>query len=128
MIEWVVGHLGKHGVDEAVLSLGYKPDAFIAAFPDETCEGVRLIYAVETEPLDTAGAIRFAAREAGIDDTFIVVNGDVLTDLDVESLVRFHRAAGAEAQGGHDLLRSGGAETLATSLGSRSKSSRRAAA
>ena len=97
MIEWVVGHLGKYGVDEAILSLGYKPDAFIAAFPDDTCEGVRLTYAVESEPLDTAGAIRFAARQAGIDDTFIVVNGDVLTDLDVESLVRFHRAAGAEA-------------------------------
>jgi mannose-1-phosphate guanylyltransferase len=96
MIEWVVGHLGAHGVDEVVLSLGYLPDAFIEAFPDETCNGVRLRYAVEPEPLDTAGAIRFAASEGGIDDTFIVVNGDVLTDLDVGELVRFHRASGAE--------------------------------
>ena len=97
MIEWVVGHLGRHGVDEAVLSLGYLPDAFIDAFPDEMCNGVRLRYAVEPEPLDTAGAIRFAAREGGIDDTFIVVNGDVLTDLDVDALVKFHRDSGAEA-------------------------------
>ena len=58
---------------------------------------MRLRYAVEPEPLDTAGAIRFAAREGGIDDTFIVVNGDVLTDLDVDALVKFHRDSGAEA-------------------------------
>jgi mannose-1-phosphate guanylyltransferase len=96
MIEWVVGHLADHGVDEAILSLGYKPDAFIEAFPDDLCNGVRITYAVEPEPLDTAGAIRFAALEAGVDDTFIVVNGDVLTDLDIDALVRFHRASGAE--------------------------------
>ena len=51
-----------------VLSLGYRPDAFHAAYPDGHCAGVRLHYAVEPEPLDTAGAIRFAARHAGIDD------------------------------------------------------------
>jgi mannose-1-phosphate guanylyltransferase len=97
MIEWVLGHLAEHGVDEAILSLGYKPDAFIEAFPNDLCGGVRVRYAVEAEPLDTAGAIRFAALEGGIDDTFIVVNGDVLTDLDVGALVRFHRNRGAEA-------------------------------
>ena len=95
MIERVVGHLADHGVDEAVLSLGYRPDAFIEAYPDDLCRGA-LTYAVEPEPLDTAGAIRFAALDAGIDDTFVVVNGDVLTDLDIDALVRFHRASGAE--------------------------------
>ena len=55
-----------------------------------------LIYAVEPEPLDTAGAVRFAATFAGIDETFVVVNGDVLTDLDLTTLVAFHRERGAE--------------------------------
>ena len=96
MVERVVAHLASHGVTEAVLSLGYKPDTFRAAYPDGTCAGVKLTYAVEDEPLDTAGAIRFAAGEAGIDDRFVVVNGDVLTDLDVTRLVRFHSASGAE--------------------------------
>ncbi|MGI8759084.1 MAG: sugar phosphate nucleotidyltransferase [Acidimicrobiales bacterium] len=86
MIERVLAHLATHGVDEAVLSLGYKPDAFRRAYPDATCAGVHLVYAVEDEPLDTAGAIRFAATEAGIDERFLVVNGDVLTDLDISSL------------------------------------------
>ena len=97
MVERVVGHLALHGVTEAVLSIGYKPDAFLDAYPDSTCAGVRLTYAVEDEPLDTAGAIRFAAGEAGIDERFVVVNGDVLTDLDVTRLIRFHDASGAEA-------------------------------
>jgi mannose-1-phosphate guanylyltransferase len=96
MIEWVVGHLGEHGVTEAVLSLGYKPDVFMAAYPSATCAGVELTYAVEDTPLDTAGAIRFAASEAGIDERFLVVNGDVMTDLDVRALVDFHDAHGGE--------------------------------
>jgi mannose-1-phosphate guanylyltransferase len=96
MIERVLEHLGAHGVDEAVLSLQYLPDAFKDAYPDNSAAGVRLSYATEPTPLDTAGAVRFAAEGAGIDDTFIVVNGDVLTDLDLGALVEFHRSHGAE--------------------------------
>lgn len=97
MLERVVRTLGSHGVTEAVLSLGFRPDVFIEAYPDGECGGVALHYAVEPEPLDTAGAVRFAARSAGIDETFLVVNGDVLTDLDVRRLWDFHHETGAEA-------------------------------
>jgi NDP-sugar pyrophosphorylase family protein len=97
MIERVLSHLAAHGVEEALLSLGYRPDAFLSAFPEDRACGVRLGYAVEPAPLDTAGAIAFAAAHGGIDDTFLVVNGDVLTELDVSALVRFHRQRGAEA-------------------------------
>jgi NDP-sugar pyrophosphorylase family protein len=97
MLERVLAHLKAHGVDEAVLSLGYRPDAFTAAYPGDEAAGVGLEYAVEPEPLDTAGAIAFAARHAGIDETFIVVNGDVLTDVDTTALVAFHRSHGAAA-------------------------------
>jgi mannose-1-phosphate guanylyltransferase len=96
MIEHVVGHLVEHGVDDVVLSLGYQPDAFRDAYPDGRCAGATLHYAIEPEPLDTAGAIRFAARDAAIDERFLVVNGDVLTDLDVTAFVAFHEARGAE--------------------------------
>jgi mannose-1-phosphate guanylyltransferase len=96
MIERVVAALGSYGVTEAVLSLGYRPDAFLDAYPNGVCAGVLLHYAVEPEPLDTAGAVRFAALSAGIDDTFIVVNGDVLTDLNVAELWDFHKSHGAE--------------------------------
>jgi len=61
------------------------------------CGDVRMTYAVESTPLDTAGAIGFAARVAGITGTFIVANGDVMTDLNVADLVAFHRRSGAQA-------------------------------
>ena len=97
MIERVIGHLADHGIEEAVLSLGYRPDAFMNAYPDDTIAGVHLAYAVEPEPRDTAGAIRFAARHCSVDETFVVVNGDVLTDSDLSALIDFHRLRGAEA-------------------------------
>ena len=97
ILEHVLANLARGGVTEAVLSLGFKPDAFRVAYPDGTCAGVRLRYAVEDEPLDTAGAIRFAAHAAGFAGARIVaVNGDVLTDLDVATLVDFHESRGAE--------------------------------
>jgi mannose-1-phosphate guanylyltransferase len=97
MIERVLDHLAAHGVHDAVLSLGYRPDAFYEAFPNGIAGGVQLSYAVEPSPLDTAGAVRFAALEAGIDEPFVVVNVDVLTDLDVSALVGFHRERRAHA-------------------------------
>jgi mannose-1-phosphate guanylyltransferase len=97
VIERVLEHLAGHGVDEVVLSLGYRPDAFLAAYPGGRCGDVRLHYAVESFPLDTAGAIAFATGEAGIgDETFVVVNGDILTDIDLTALIEFHRERGGE--------------------------------
>ena len=97
MLEHVIGRLGGHGVDEVVLSLGYKEDVFREAYPNNECAGIALAYAVEPEPLDTAGAVRFAADAAGINETFIVINGDVFTDLDVTSVWNRHHEIGAEA-------------------------------
>jgi len=96
MIERVVASLAGYGVTDAVLSLGYRPDAFLEAYPDDICAGVALHYAVEPEPLDTAGAVRFAALDGGIEHTFLVINGDVLTDLDVAALWEYHQRSGAE--------------------------------
>ncbi len=97
IIERLVDNLARGGVTEVTLALGFKPEPFVEAFPSGDCNGVVLQYAVEPEPLDTAGAIRFAADFSGIDDTFVVANGDVLTDLDIAALVSFHRRHSAEA-------------------------------
>ncbi len=97
LIERSLANLARHGVTEAVLSLGYLPEQFVTAYPDGRIAGVAVSYAVEDEPLDTAGAIGFAARRAGIDDTFVVLNGDVVTDLDLSALIAFHRERGAVA-------------------------------
>jgi mannose-1-phosphate guanylyltransferase len=97
MIERVVAHLAHHGVEDVVLSMGYRPDAFVDAYPDGVCAGVPLTYAIEPTLLDTAGAVRFAVQSADVRGTFIVANGDVLTALDVGQLVELHRARGAQA-------------------------------
>ncbi|HEY0397032.1 MAG TPA: NDP-sugar synthase [Acidimicrobiia bacterium] len=88
-LSWLAGH----GVTEVVLSLGYRSDAFAGrSFSD-----LPLQVAAEPEPLGTAGAIRFAAEAGGVTSRFLVCNGDVLTDLDVSALVRFHEEREAEA-------------------------------
>ena len=97
IIERLIDNLARGGVTDVTLALGFRPEPFLEAFPDGWCAGAHLAYAVEPEPLDTGGAIRFAALFSGIDSTFVVANGDVLTDLDIATLIEFHRRSDAEA-------------------------------
>lgn len=96
MIEWLAGH----GVSEVVLACGFLPDVLREALAgEEERAGVRIRYAVEPQPLGTAGAIRFAADVLGdeLDERFLALNGDVLTDLDLTALLRAHDEWGATA-------------------------------
>jgi mannose-1-phosphate guanylyltransferase len=95
-VEWLAGH----GVTEVVLACGFLPDVLREALSgEEERAGVRIRYAAEPEPLGTAGAIRFAADQLGdaLDDRFLALNGDVLTDLDLTALLAAHGALGARA-------------------------------
>jgi mannose-1-phosphate guanylyltransferase len=95
MVEW----LGAHGVSEVVLACGFLPDRLRAALGEGEHEGVALTYVVEPELRGTAGAIRFAAESLGdrLEDRFLALNGDVLTDLDLTALLRAHEERGARA-------------------------------
>ena len=101
MVVRLAARLAAGGVTDIVLALGFQPDAFRAAFPgDSLTHGdttVHLHYAVEPEPRDTAGAIKFAADAVGIDGTFVVANGDIVTGLEIKDLVRAHSEGGREA-------------------------------
>jgi mannose-1-phosphate guanylyltransferase len=97
MIVGLVERLAEAGITDVVLALGFRPEPFADAFAEGRHGEVRVHYAVEPEPLDTGGAIAFAARWAGIDDTFVVANGDIITDLDVSFLIDEHRRLGAHA-------------------------------
>ncbi len=95
ILECLMSQLARGGVTDAVLALGFKPEPFLAAFPDARCVGVRLHYAIESSPLDTAGAIGFAARSVGLherNEAFVVANGDIVTDLSIASLIAQHHA------------------------------------
>jgi mannose-1-phosphate guanylyltransferase len=96
VIEW----LGAHGVSEVVLACGFLPDVLRDALAgEEERAGVAITYVAEPEPLGTAGAIRFAAEALGerLEDRFLALNGDVLTDLDLGALLGAHAESEAEA-------------------------------
>ena len=94
MVEWLAGH----GVEEVVLACGFLPDVLREALGTEHA-GAALTYVVEPEPRGTAGAIRFAAEALGdrLEDRFLALNGDVLTDLDLSALLRAHEERRARA-------------------------------
>jgi mannose-1-phosphate guanylyltransferase len=88
MIEW----LASHRVTEVVLACGFLPDVLRETLGDGEHAGVRLTYVTEPDRRGTAGAIRFAADALGddLDERFLALNGDVLTDLDLTALMGAH--------------------------------------
>lgn len=94
-LDQVLDHLGRHGVEEAVCSSPYLESVFHDFLESRRDVPPRVRWITEEEPLGTAGAIA-GAREH-LDDTFLALNGDVLTDLDIGDLVRTHRDRGAVA-------------------------------
>jgi mannose-1-phosphate guanylyltransferase len=90
MLDWLHGH----GVEEAILSLGFLSDTVHAVLGDIQ-SGMRLRYVHEDEPRGTAGPVRLAADEGFLADRFLVLNGDVLTDMDLTAEMERHERTGA---------------------------------
>jgi mannose-1-phosphate guanylyltransferase len=95
MVAHQIDHLVRYGVRDVVFSCGYRPDALEAHFGDGSAFGVRLRYVVDPKPLGTAGAVANALPAFDHLDDVLVLNGDILTDLDLEDLQRAHVASGA---------------------------------
>ncbi len=90
-----IDHLKKAQITEIILSLSYQPRKITDIFGDGMKFGVTMRYTHEDLPRGTAGA--FKAAENLIDDTSIVLNGDILTDTDLLDVLEYHRAKKAEA-------------------------------
>ena len=91
MLEWLRGH----GVTEAILSCGFTADGVRSVLGDGSALGISLRYMEEPQPLGTGGALKFA--EELLDERFFMLNGDVLTDIDLTAQLRQHEATGARA-------------------------------
>jgi mannose-1-phosphate guanylyltransferase len=87
--------LRRAGIKEIILSLNYQPDKIRQILGDGKDYGVNLRYVTEPQPMGTAGAYKFAARE--IRETTVVFNGDILTDIDISEVIREHEQRRAEA-------------------------------
>ena len=91
MLEWLRGH----GVDEVILSCGFMAERVRSVLGDGSRLGIRLRYVEEPEPRGTAGAVKLA--EPMLDERFLMLNGDVLTDIDLGAQIAQHEATGARA-------------------------------
>jgi mannose-1-phosphate guanylyltransferase / phosphomannomutase len=95
MMEHVVRLLKRHGFDDIVVTVAFMANAIRNYFGDGSEFGVRISYAVEDHPLGTAGSVRNAMDRLG--ERFVVISGDVLTDVDLTSIVQFHADSGGLA-------------------------------
>ncbi len=91
MLDWLRGH----GVDDVIMSCGFLASGVRNVLGDGSAYGVRLRYVEEPEPLGTGGALKYA--EEWLDERFLMLNGDVLTDLDVGAQLALHEERGAQA-------------------------------
>jgi mannose-1-phosphate guanylyltransferase len=89
MLEW----LARHGVDDVVMSCGFLATAVRNVLGDGSQYGLRLRFVEEPEPRGTAGALKYA--EDLLDERFLMLNGDVLTDIDLTAQIAQHEATGA---------------------------------
>jgi NDP-sugar pyrophosphorylase family protein len=88
-LEHQLRYLKAHGVTGVTFACGFMPGEITSYFGEGERVGLQLSYVIEPEPLDTAGAIAFAARTLE-PQRLLVCNGDVLTDLDIDQLVAAH--------------------------------------
>jgi len=88
-MEHTIAYLKRADVRDIILTLNYLPEVIQSHFGDGQGFGVHLAYCVEKDPLGTAGAVKNA--EKYLDSTFLVLNGDVFTDLDIKDMLASHR-------------------------------------
>ena len=94
-LEHVISYLGQHQVGSIVLTQSHLAQAIESYFGDGSQFGVKLSYTIEDTPLGTAGAVKNV--EGYLDETFLVLNGDIFTDLDITAMIEFHRERKAKA-------------------------------
>ncbi len=94
IIEHAILNFKKHGIQDIILSIGYRADKIKDYFGDGSNFGVNIEYCVEEEPLGTGGAIKKAAENLA--GTFVAINGDNLADFDWTSAIETHQTTGAK--------------------------------
>jgi mannose-1-phosphate guanylyltransferase/phosphomannomutase len=92
-MEHILELLREHGLTDVVVTVAFLPQAIRSYFGQGETLGMQIGYSVEESPLGTAGSVRLAAKQ--LDETFLVISGDALCDVDLGALVDFHRERGA---------------------------------
>src|SRR4030042_7070635 len=88
-LEHLLLYLKRHAIDDIVLAMGYNPEPIRESLGNGSHLGIHLTYVIEESPLGTAGAVKNAERF--LDDTFVVFNGDIITEIDLSAMIKVHR-------------------------------------
>jgi mannose-1-phosphate guanylyltransferase len=96
VMEHIMRLLARHGFDDVVANLHYFPDLIRDTFGDGSRQGIKLVYSYEEELLGTAGGVRNVRDHFG-GETFLVISGDALTDIDLTAFYNAHKEKGATA-------------------------------
>ena len=94
ILEIVIRQLEKHGFNDLTLAVGYLAELLMAYCGDGSKFNVKLNYSREEQPLGTAGPISLVSD---LNDTFLVMNGDLLTTIDYSAMLKYHKERGALA-------------------------------
>ncbi len=92
-MEHILELLREHGLNEVIVTVAFLPQAIRSYFGEGETLGMHIGYSVEESPLGTAGSVRLTAKQ--LDETFLVISGDALCDVDLSALVAFHKERGA---------------------------------
>jgi mannose-1-phosphate guanylyltransferase/phosphomannomutase len=92
-MEHILELLREHGMTDVSVTVAFLPQAIRSYFGEGDTLGMSVGYSVEESPLGTAGSVRLAAKQ--LDETFLVISGDALCDVDLTKLVEFHKEHGA---------------------------------
>jgi mannose-1-phosphate guanylyltransferase/phosphomannomutase len=92
-MEHILELLREHGMGEVIVTVAFLPQAIRSYFGQGETMGMEIGYSVEESPLGTAGSVRLAGKQ--LDETFLVISGDALCDVDLSALVAFHKEKGA---------------------------------
>jgi mannose-1-phosphate guanylyltransferase/phosphomannomutase len=92
-MEHILELLREHGFEEVVVTVAFLPQAIRSYFGDGETLGLDISYSVEESPLGTAGSVRLASDV--LDETFLVISGDALCDIDLGKIIEFHKEKGA---------------------------------
>ncbi len=95
MMEHILYLLKKHDFDEVLVTLFYLPELIRNYFGDGADFGMKIGYSLEESPLGTAGSVKKIINN--LNDTFLVISGDALTDINLQEAIRFHKEKGAMA-------------------------------
>lgn len=95
LLKRTIQTLIQHNFDEVVISMCYRPDEINSYFGDGDSMGIKISYIKEDMPLGTGGAIKYAQQY--FDSTFMVLNSDIVTDINFNHLIEFHKKSGSIA-------------------------------